>query len=179
MDELSRNEIVKAGNDFIRFIESRAEENYSSVELIKKAIDVICGNEVNIQERGWAGHFIGSHWCRFRRNTLITKGEKHVVVSTVGNYHPRDCTETSEVGVGRYYETMVFEGRQYGEYIDIDVERELSEYFDGLYYKSPQDIPDNVDNLADDMHEAIVASVVKAMNDNTLPSPRKPYDDED
>lgn len=135
------------------------------------------GNEVNIQERGWAGHFIGSHWCRFRRNTLITKGEKHVVVSTVGNYHPRDCAEISEFGIERYYETMVFEGSQQGEYIDADFARELSEYFDGLYYKSPQDIPDNVDNLADDMHEAIVASVVKAMNDNTLPSPRKPYDD--
>lgn len=141
--------------------------------------EILKSNDLVIKERGWAGHFIASRWCRFRRNTLITKGKKHVVVSTVGSYHPRDCAEMSEIGIERYYETMVFEGSQQGEYIDADVARELHEYFNGLYYKSPQDIPDNVDNLADDMHEAIVASVVKAMNDNTLPSPRKPYDDED
>jgi hypothetical protein len=143
------------------------------LQLIPKSNDLVT------TERGWAGHFIACRWCRFKRNTLITKGKKHVVVSTVGNYHPGDCVEASEVGVGRYYETMVFEGSQQGEYIDADVTRELSEYFEGLYYKSPQDIPDNADNLADNMHEAIVASVVKAMNDNTLPSPRKPYDNED
>lgn len=143
------------------------------IQLIPKSNDLVT------TERGWAGHFIACRWCRFKRNTLITKGEKCVVVSTVGNYHPGGDTDIAEVGVGRYYETMVFEGKQQGAYLDADVTRELSEYFNGLSYKSPKDIPSNVDNLANDMHEATVASVVKALQDNTLPPPRKRYDDED
>ena len=179
VSDVSWKEIQKAGKDFIEFIKSRVGTDSLAIPIVEDAVRIACGDGIKVTERGWAGHFIASRWCRFRRNTLIAKGEKHVVVSTVGNYHPGNDTDIAEVGAGRYYETMVFEGKQQGKYIDAEVIRELSEYFNGLSYKSPQDFPDNVDNLANDMHEATVASVVKALQDNTLPPPRKRYDDED
>jgi hypothetical protein len=75
-------------------------------------------------ERGWAGHYIGSSDCSFRRNTLLRKdGVPWLIVSTVGakwiwkenEMDPTNDHQEME-GLGfismrpmkmRYYETFV------------------------------------------------------------------------
>ena len=69
-------------------------------------------DELNRTERGWAGHFIGAHQCKFRRNTLLELGDVRIVVSAVGAMElqigqTRKCPY-EEVGYKRYFETMVF-----------------------------------------------------------------------
>ena len=60
-------------------------------------------------ERGWVGHYICSHRCMFKRNTLIVGDKDSVVVSTVGGMRPTDGRNGLEtIGHKRYYETMVF-----------------------------------------------------------------------
>lgn len=107
-------------------------------------------------ERGWAGHFIGSESCSFRRNTLIESNNNAIVVSTVGGYRPNNKTETIGSN-GRYYETMAFYAKQEESYLEADVSREIG--FDSqwaLCYDSSNDIPDDVDNIANQMHENVV-----------------------
>lgn len=54
---------------------------------------------------GNAGHFICGNMCRFHLTTQI--GD--VLISTVGEYFPRDDTpKAKEIGYGRLFETMVF-----------------------------------------------------------------------
>jgi len=53
---------------------------------------------------GYAGHFIGASDCRFHLATIVGK----YLVSTVGDYHPLSLEERQIIGVGRYFETMVF-----------------------------------------------------------------------
>jgi len=63
----------------------------------------------------WAGHFIGAHRCRFRRNTLLTYENLRIVVSTVGLIeHWENEDEFQKIGVDRYYETMVFHAKYDG-----------------------------------------------------------------
>lgn len=116
-------------------------------------------------ERGWAGHFIRADGCRFRRNTLIQCDDKRIVVSTVGNLISNDKIES--VGSNRWYETMAFEA-YYNEfdgcgYWEADVSKEVP--FDspgGLYADTWKELchthPD-VDNVANDMHEKVVAEI--------------------
>ena len=110
--------------------------------------------EVKRTERGWAGHFICSDNCKFRRNTLLECGETKVVVSTVGNYHDSQG-RPDEVGLFRDYETMAFYVDPIsGDYKDIDVERQI-------YFKSPWAMKvekgDKYPDLkANDMHETVV-----------------------
>ena len=68
-----------------------------------------------ITERGWAGHFICSDRCQFRRNTLIDFGKKKIIVSTVGLLRlERDDKKFETVGYNRFYETMALEAKKEG-----------------------------------------------------------------
>lgn len=109
-------------------------------------------------ERGWAGHFIGGASCMFRRNTLLESAGQRVVISTVGGYCPTDGKIMTIGSGGRYYETMAFTAREEGPYVEIDVSGQLS--FDSewaICAESPENLPADVDNQADKMHEAVVA----------------------
>lgn len=53
---------------------------------------------------GMPGHFIGADSCRFRLCTAVGKW----LVSTVGDYHPPSRTTRTEIGLDRFYETMVW-----------------------------------------------------------------------
>ncbi len=59
---------------------------------------------VQVKHFGHPGHFIAASRCVFHLCTLV--GTK--LVSTVGDYRPTDG-EKSEIGWGRFYETMVFD----------------------------------------------------------------------
>lgn len=53
---------------------------------------------------GHAAHFIAASRCQFHMATTVAGGS--FVVSTVGDYFPN--VEREELGMGRYFETMVF-----------------------------------------------------------------------
>ncbi len=116
--------------------------------------------EVKRTERGWAGHFICSEYCQFRRNTLLEYKDKKWVISTVGRMiETNPLTKKKEfgtIGHNRYYETMAFVGTQdeYG-YIDADVSQMIE--FDSKWAIS--DIKEDSEQRANDMHEAVVAEL--------------------
>lgn len=121
-------------------------------------------SNVKRTERGWPGHYILSDRCVYHRNTLLECGEQKIVVSSVGNLRTDlESKKMETIGAfGRYYETMVFETEQNGPYIDADGAKECG-YFRGLNYDNPESIPYNVDNMADEMHESVVAEVIADM----------------
>ena len=104
------------------------------------------------QERGWPGHFILADRCKFRRNTLVTEGERRIVVSTVGGLLSGDT-----VGSGRYFETMAFEAALDPDgYWDADVSRQVS-----LDVRCAIDHYEaSADREANEMHDAAVAAAV-------------------
>jgi len=116
-------------------------------------------------ERGWAGHFICADRCRFRRNTLLEDNKYKIIVSTVGNMTSMNEKTTDTVGLDRYYETMVFIGKDDGVYIDIDVSKRVP--FDSEWrineYKS-----EGIDNKANDMHEKVVDEITRQMETGTI-----------
>lgn len=106
-------------------------------------------------ERGYAGHFICSHYCRFRRNTLLEYGEIRVVVSTVGDMHLKEDAPIKEIGCNRFYETMVFHAQWEEPYWEANVQREIC-------FKSNwciQTADRGSDKLADEMHEKVVREI--------------------
>lgn len=112
-------------------------------------------------ERGWAGHFICAKDCFYRRNTLLSNGRRKIVVSTVGGMKVKGKWDTIGAG-GRYYETMAFVAKKEGHYWEADVSKQLS--FDSewaICADSPVKLPDDVDNKADRMHEAVIAEFIK------------------
>lgn len=106
--------------------------------------------KVIITERGWAGHFILSHNCDFRRNTLIECGDKRIVVSTVGAYYNNGKYE--KIGYERYFETKAFWAIYDGTYWDADVNKEImfesGWTLDNIDYTS--------DKKANEMHDTVV-----------------------
>ena len=109
---------------------------------------------VKITERGWAGHFICSDMCKFRRNTLLEYGDKKWIVSTVGAMPqsetmrkiPEFCSKNGfeTIGLGRYYETMAFEAKPIKNeegvviYYDADVKKQIGELNDEVKKISSQ-----------------------------------------
>ena len=112
-------------------------------------------------ERGWAGHFICSDKCKFRRNTLLECGDVKVVVSSVGAMYVDG--ELTEVGPGRHYETMAFYvDETSGDYKDADVGEEI--WFDSPWaMKWHKD--GYIDNEANDMHEAVVDELARKLEE--------------
>ena len=123
--------------------------------------------EVKRIERGWAGHFICSDSCKFRRNTLLECNGVGVVVSTVGAMYDHEG-KLQEIGLNRHYETMAFYvDESTGDYKDVDVEREI--FFDSPWaMKWHQD--GYVDNEANEMHEAVVKELSEKLLKGELPT---------
>lgn len=122
-------------------------------------------NEVNVTERGWAGHFICANNCGFRRNTLLEYQDKKWIVSTVGAYRNMQGKMDS-VGLDRWYETMAFKAGEENGYIDADVSKQI--YFDsdwGIWGETWDEIFEECnhvpDNAANDMHERVVAELIE------------------
>lgn len=124
-------------------------------------------------ERGWPGHFICAGRCLFRRNTLLsTEDGRHYIVSTVGNHRDRDTGELETIGCDRHYETMVFKGALEGKYIDISVTDDISLGV-GWAIEVNKTNRDNVDNLANDMHERNVVELQRRLELGAHPEQEK------
>ena len=120
--------------------------------------------KVKRTERGWAGHFIAASYCRFRRNTLLEYGDKKWIVSTVGAMYARDKGNPEMIGANRWYETMVFVGKEDSGYIDIDVTKPIETENDcGIWGKTWDEVLEKhptPDNAANDIHERIVDEMI-------------------
>lgn len=128
--------------------------------------------EAKRTERGWAGHYICSRDCSFRRNTLLEYKDKKWIVSTVGcqRYRvdiPGVCKmgEITSVGANRWYETMAFES-SYDEYDDVDVSKKIefnSEW--GIWGNTWEEVMEKYDQhpdlAANEMHEKVVEELMK------------------
>ncbi len=115
--------------------------------------------EIKRTERGWAGHFICAHDCWFRRNTLLEYNDIKIVVSTVGLMKTAISKDFEEIGLDRYYETMVFHAkREQDRYWDADVTRRID--FDSPWAISEVD----ADDKANDMHEKVVEEFIDKFN---------------
>ena len=111
-----------------------------------------------VTERGWPSHFVSAHKCLFRRNTLIEGDCDSVVVSTVGLMLNKETMEIEQIGVNRYYETIVFGAKEEGHYIEADVgDERCPDSQSTIMANSVYDLPEGVDNIANEMHDKIVA----------------------
>lgn len=127
--------------------------------------------EIKTTERGWAGHYICSDRCKFRRNTLIEYGDTRVVVSTVGAFVIDGKFDM--IGADRWYETMAFYAKKEGEYWEADVSRVVD--FDsewGLFAGSQDELVEKyksgIDNIANDMHDAVVSEIRSKMLEGSI-----------
>jgi hypothetical protein len=130
---------------------------------------------ITTKERGWAGHFIGAANCAYRRNTLVSDGKEHIIVSSVGAYRAMG-RDIDKIGCNRFYETMVFRGVKEGPYIDIDVQEQIPLPDDlewGIFGEKVEDLPRDSDNKMDDIHEKVVSWVVKRFKSLSRPSKRQ------
>ena len=122
---------------------------------------------IQTKERGWAGHFICGHDCLYHRNTSVTNGLVTIVISTVGNYYPNGSKVTIDLGGGRIYETMVFLAKEENGYIEADVQKEVTNNI-GQWYLTRNDLRDDSDNQADEMHDRIVNVVTGFIISNII-----------
>ncbi len=117
-------------------------------------------------ERGWAGHFIQSDRCSFRRNTLLEYGDQRIVVSTVGALRNPlvDGDAYEEVGCGRYYETMAFVAKCGAGYWDADIDQQV--HFDSPW--TVCSISPETDQKANGMHEQVVEEICQKLISSSL-----------
>lgn len=113
-------------------------------------------------ERGWGGHFCGASNCRFRRNTLLSKDGRYIVVSTVGAYYPEriDSRGPEEIGRDRHYETMAFRGDPDNPYHDAMVDCEVA-FSGGAALGMTRENEKTIDLFADAMHERAVKEIAR------------------
>ena len=121
-------------------------------------------NEVKVTERGWAGHFICSDRCLFRRNTLLEYKDRKWVISTVGAYRNRE-NKMDSIGHRRWYETLAFEAVEASGYIEADIMKQI--YFDSewgiwgdFWEEVCKNCNDTPDNVANDMHDRVVSELI-------------------
>ncbi len=114
--------------------------------------------KVTRTERGWAGHFICSSRCLFRRNTLLECEDGQIVVSTVGLMRSLDEQSFDAIGIDRYFETMAFHANPKDtRYHDADVTRQV-------HFDSPWCIDEaDADDKANEMHEMVVAELTQKL----------------
>lgn len=118
-------------------------------------------------ERGWAAHYCASKDCLFRRNTLLEMAETRIIVSTVGDYRPRDTIGMEPIGAGRYYETLVSYAYDADGYWEMDYDKEIIPKAPGaICAKSISDLPPLVSNAADQMHERIVDEMIELLKES-------------
>ena len=137
--------------------------------------------EVKRTERGWAGHFISSHKCLFRRNTLLEYDGLKIVVSSVGlkmktdikgTYNDKD--EFEQVGLNRFYETQVFHANyEDDEFIDADVARQISVDSDWATINKKDEV------LANERHEIIVYEIIEKLKNGERFATKRNYMDEE
>ena len=66
---------------------------------------------------GYAGHFIAAQDCRFHLNTRVGRYR----ISTLGDYWPDGARKPEQIGVNRYYETLIFKVEGHGEHGEGEV----------------------------------------------------------
>lgn len=113
-------------------------------------------------ERGWAGHYISSDRCQFRRNTLVEYENQKIVISTVGlllNFKNTQRVEFLRFGSYQYhFETMVFHAKPDDtRFHDADITRPIHPEQQWFIKKQ------NADDQANDMHEAIVQEIIDGL----------------
>lgn len=146
-------------------ISERAQERLGGFDYNPK--------QVIRQERGWAGHFICSSKCLFRRNTLLSfpHTDTHVVISTVGlqeaAYPPGHKYYTGpfeKISANHYFETKAFSAlKGDGQYHNADT-------MEPVYFSSPWFITkwDNEAIHANEMHETVVNEITERFLSGTL-----------
>ena len=108
---------------------------------------------ITLKEQGWPAHFIEAHKCFFRRNTLLEKSGRSLIVSTIGHKITKNGVET--IGYGRYYETMAFMTVEKGGYKEADISKPVP--FESPYYI--ENFNRTTDHEANEMHEEVVSEL--------------------
>lgn len=136
--------------------------------------------EIKRTERGWAGHYICSRDCLFRRNTLLEYGNKKWIVSTVGCQICRHdlspyykIGDIMSIGANRWYETMAFES-SYDEYDDPDVLSKEIKFESkwcicgNTWKEVMRKYNDTPDLAANEMHEKVVNELMEKIKNGNV-----------
>lgn len=122
-------------------------------------------NDIYIQERGWASHFIEARWCFFRRNTLLEYNGISIVVSTVGRmWKDTPCGGKFmklSYSHNNYFETMVFFANK-TKFKDADVAKDV------LYQEHYEGVGVEEELLVNATHDKIVDLMMQKLRNNEI-----------